>query len=61
MWNRSFLVYKYWTRSQTFVLKKWKSVSPILEKVPVPVQKSSVQLEDTDELLLQIHCYDYTL
>jgi hypothetical protein len=54
MWNRSFLVYKYWTRSQILVLKKWKSVSPILEK-------AAVRLEDTDDLLLQIHCYEYTL
>jgi hypothetical protein len=61
MWNRSFLVYKYWTRSQTLVLKKWKSASPILEKAPVLVEKAAVRLEDTDEFLLQIHCYEYTL
>jgi hypothetical protein len=61
MWNRSFLVYKYWTRSQILVLKKWKSAAPILEKVSAPVENAPVRLEDTDELLLQIHCYEYTL
>lgn len=61
MWNRSFLVYKYWARSQTLVLKKWKSAAPILEKVAVPVEKAAVRLEDSDELLLEIHCSDYTL
>lgn len=54
MWNRSFLVYKYWARSQTLVLKKWKSVVPVLEK-------GTLKVDEVDELLLQIHCYEYTL
>ena len=54
MWNRSFLVYKYWNRSQALVFKKWKSVVPVLEK-------GSLKVDEMDELLLQIHCYEYTL
>jgi hypothetical protein len=55
MWNRAFFLARRRIHSGGLFLQKWKGIV-----IPNPV-KEPVQKESADELLLEIHCYDYTL
>ncbi len=55
MWNRAFFLARRRIYSGSVFLQKWKGIV-----VPNPVNEP-LQKESADELLLEIHCYDYTL